>query len=32
MRERASLVDGTLEIQSQPGNGTKVLLRLPINE
>lgn len=32
MRERASLVDGTLEIQSQPGNGTKVYFGLPINE
>ena len=30
MRERASIIDGTLEIQSQPGLGTTVLLRVPL--
>ncbi len=30
MRERASIIDGTLEIQSQPGHGTTVLLRVPL--
>jgi signal transduction histidine kinase len=30
MKERASLIDGTLEISSEPGHGTKVTLRVPI--
>lgn len=30
MRERASLAGGTLEVQSQPGKGTQVLCRLPL--
>ena len=30
MRERASIIDGTLEIQSAPGSGTSILLRVPI--
>ena len=30
MRERASIIDGTLEIQSQPGSGTTILLRVPL--
>jgi len=30
MRERASLIDGTLEISSEPGHGTKLTLRAPI--
>lgn len=30
MRERASLVGGTLDIQSHPGNGTRVCFRVPI--
>jgi signal transduction histidine kinase len=29
MRERAALVDGTLDIESQPGQGTTVFLRVP---
>ena len=29
MRERASLVDGTLEIGSIPGHGTTIEVRLP---
>jgi signal transduction histidine kinase len=30
MRERADLVDGTLEIDSEPGLGTHVILRVPL--
>ena len=30
MRERASLVGGELEVQSEQGNGTQVYLRVPI--
>jgi signal transduction histidine kinase len=30
MRERASLIGGDLEIESAPGNGTTVFLRVPI--
>jgi chemotaxis protein histidine kinase CheA len=29
MQERAALVNGTLEIESSPGQGTTVYLRLP---
>jgi signal transduction histidine kinase len=32
MRERAASVGGTLEIDSQPGRGTRVVLRLPLDE
>lgn len=32
MRERARLSGGTLEIQSQPGEGTTLKLRLPLRE
>jgi signal transduction histidine kinase len=31
MKERASLIDGTLEIASEPGQGTKITLRTPIS-
>lgn len=31
MRERAGLVGGVLEVQSQPGNGTQVNFRVPID-
>ena len=31
MRERARLVEGTLEIESQPGSGTTLRLKLPLN-
>ena len=31
MRERAGLVGGELEVQSQPGNGTRVFFRVPID-
>ena len=31
MRERASLIGGTLEIHSQPGKGTRVVLHVPIS-
>lgn len=30
MKERTSVIDGTLEISSQPGHGTRVTLRIPI--
>ena len=30
MRERASLIGGTFEIESAPGSGTAVLIRVPI--
>ncbi len=30
MRERAVLLDGTLDISSQPGNGTMVKVRIPL--
>jgi len=30
MRERAATIDGTLEVGSEPGRGTKVTLRVPI--
>jgi signal transduction histidine kinase len=32
MRERAGLVGGFLEVQSQPGKGTRVNFRVPIDE
>ncbi len=32
MRERASLLGGSLELQSQPGKGTRVYFRLPLDE
>jgi signal transduction histidine kinase len=30
MKERAATIDGTLEVTSEPGRGTKVTLRVPI--
>jgi signal transduction histidine kinase len=30
MRERASLVNGTLEIKSEPGRGTTVKVSVPL--
>ncbi|MGA8940461.1 MAG: two-component regulator propeller domain-containing protein [Acidobacteriaceae bacterium] len=30
MKERAAAIDGTLEVASEPGQGTKVTLRVPI--
>ena len=30
MKERAATIDGTLEVASEPGQGTKVTLRVPI--
>lgn len=32
MRERAALVGGTLEIESTPGNGTTVYIRIPLSD
>ena len=32
MRERASLVGGSLELQAKPGKGTRVLFRLPLSQ
>ncbi|HEX8847221.1 MAG TPA: CheR family methyltransferase [Pyrinomonadaceae bacterium] len=31
MRERASLIGGTVEVESAPGEGTTVFVRIPIN-
>jgi signal transduction histidine kinase len=31
MRERVGLVRGTLEVQSQPGQGTTIRARIPIS-
>lgn len=30
MKERASLLDGTCDIQSQPGKGTKITVKVPV--
>lgn len=30
MKERANLLDGTCDIQSQPGKGTSILVRVPV--
>jgi len=30
MRERAELVGGTLQVDSQPGRGTTVVIRIPV--
>lgn len=32
MRERVALVDGSLEIESKPGDGTRVKARLPLSD
>jgi signal transduction histidine kinase len=32
MRERADLIGGTLEVQSRPGEGTHLIVRLPVEE
>jgi signal transduction histidine kinase len=32
MRERAEALDGCLEVISQPGQGTQVLIRLQVQE
>jgi two-component system sensor histidine kinase DegS len=32
MRERAVALDGRLEIESQPGAGTKILLARPLDD
>jgi signal transduction histidine kinase len=31
MKERAALVGGTIQIESQPGQGTTVLVRVPLD-
>jgi signal transduction histidine kinase len=31
IQERADLIDGSLEIISRPGSGTKLIIRAPIN-
>jgi signal transduction histidine kinase len=31
MRERAALVGGSFDIESQPGKGTTVVVRIPTN-
>jgi nitrate/nitrite-specific signal transduction histidine kinase len=30
MRERLALLDGTCTVESQPGNGTRVVIHLPL--
>jgi signal transduction histidine kinase len=32
MRERAEMFRGSVQVQSQPGNGTTILVRMPIQE
>ena len=32
MRERASLIGGTLEIESVPGEGTTIFVRVPVDQ
>jgi signal transduction histidine kinase len=32
MRERASLLNGTVDIESSPGKGTTILIRVPLGE
>jgi len=32
MRERTQSVGGTLEIQTEPGEGTKVIVKLPVTQ
>jgi chemotaxis protein histidine kinase CheA len=31
MRERAALVGGTIDVESSPGEGTRIELRIPIS-
>lgn len=30
MKERAQLLEGTMELQSSPGEGTKVMFQIPV--
>jgi two-component system sensor histidine kinase UhpB len=30
MKERASLLDGTYDIESQPGKGTRIIVKVPV--
>jgi len=32
MKERVLLLDGTLEVESQPGSGTRIVIRVPLRE
>jgi signal transduction histidine kinase len=32
MRERADRIDGSLRVESQPGQGTKVMLVVPLSK
>jgi two-component system, NarL family, sensor histidine kinase UhpB len=32
MHERVAQVDGTLEIESSPGSGTTIFVRIPLDE
>jgi nitrate/nitrite-specific signal transduction histidine kinase len=32
MEERASLLNGTMDIQSKPGSGTRILIEIPFSE
>jgi signal transduction histidine kinase len=31
MHERASIIDGKFEIESQPGDGTTIIVRAPLS-
>jgi len=32
MRERAALIDGEVQIESKPGQGTTVFVRVPVKQ
>jgi signal transduction histidine kinase len=32
MRERAAIIGGSIEIESAPGNGTTIFVRIPLRD